>query len=570
MSIAPENVNIRVFLAAYMVAYFPSHVFETMGPLEQALFDAATPMIVAFEAIMGELTTCGSSFRDVPYALTKDFPTLLFEFLRHFRAWKVPDEVKLVARIKHALVALYEAQSHLPADEDPESKLNVEFRTQIWRLRMKLSQIAGETELRKFDDGRVVQPPCQNPSDFGSSFARMTNEQLAHELLIDPEFQLNDDGDNAENAENEVYKKIRHTFHLAFWSSLVDDLKLAYPCYVRVLRVLEEIRVGLGEVTRQVDEVSKCIDMGVIHFRSNSGVFSIAEGYKLIESVVAIIERMQLQRREAETAQRFAVLSSEMRQTPGCPSVFCKGLEFLLERLNIMRIDAANSRLRAISPVIRDHGIDYERGKFQERINAGTITLRLTTSWLKDSMDAGESDLNGVVTRAMLNTVSTFDPKMCPETMMFESDRLQRFNSDFFRIVSSMVAIICVRHRGGDVDDMSRKLAEKMDIVEAVAGVLKNEKLEGEVARQALDTNDSIYKLMGCRVRFQYSMIVNGGVANPAILPAAVRGLFPLITQSALKIKRVVEVNKLVHGETYAAIIGEHVKKRKPSALPHA
>ena len=80
-----RKTSIRVFLAAYMVAYFPSHVFETMGPLEQALFDAATPMIVAFEAIMGELTTCGSSFRDVPYALTKDFPTLLFEFLRYDR-----------------------------------------------------------------------------------------------------------------------------------------------------------------------------------------------------------------------------------------------------------------------------------------------------------------------------------------------------------------------------------------------------------------------------------------------------------------------------------------------------
>ena len=30
-----------------------------------------------------------------------------------------------------------------------------------------------------------------------------------------------------------------------------------------------------------------------------------------------------------------------------------------------MRVDAANARLRIIAPIIRDHGIDYERGKFQ-------------------------------------------------------------------------------------------------------------------------------------------------------------------------------------------------------------
>jgi hypothetical protein len=47
------------------------------------------------------------------------------------------------------------------------------------------------------------------------------------------------------------------------------------------------------------------------------------------------------------------------------PLAFCKGLEFLLDRVNAMRIDAANARLRMIAPVIKDHSIDYERGKFQ-------------------------------------------------------------------------------------------------------------------------------------------------------------------------------------------------------------
>lgn len=31
--------------------------------------------------------------------------------------------------------------------------------------------------------------------------------------------------------------------------------------------------------------------------------------------------------------------------------------------------------LRLISPVIRDHGIDYERGKFQDKLDDGSLTL---------------------------------------------------------------------------------------------------------------------------------------------------------------------------------------------------
>lgn len=36
------------------------------------------------------------------------------------------------------------------------------------------------------------------------------------------------------------------------------------------------------------------------------------------------------------------------------------------------------NRLRLIAPVIMDHGIDYERGKFQDKLNDGSLTLART------------------------------------------------------------------------------------------------------------------------------------------------------------------------------------------------
>ena len=37
--------------------------------------------------------------------------------------------------------------------------------------------------------------------------------------------------------------------------------------------------------------------------------------------------------------------------------------------------------LRLIAPVVRDHGIDYERGKFQDKLNDGSLTLARSEVW---------------------------------------------------------------------------------------------------------------------------------------------------------------------------------------------
>ena len=34
--------------------------------------------------------------------------------------------------------------------------------------------------------------------------------------------------------------------------------------------------------------------------------------------------------------------------------------------------------LRLIAPVVKDHGVDYERGKFQDKLNDGSLTLART------------------------------------------------------------------------------------------------------------------------------------------------------------------------------------------------
>ena len=43
--------------------------------------------------------------------------------------------------------------------------------------------------------------------------------------------------------------------------------------------------------------------------------------------------------------------------------------------------------LRLISPVIGEHGVDYERGKFQDKLDDGSLTLKNTKVQLRDKLD---------------------------------------------------------------------------------------------------------------------------------------------------------------------------------------
>ena len=158
--LTPQIINIRIFLAGFMI--------------EHALLEAATQLISSFEKIMDAIKRAGAtgSFHDVPSDLTKEFPTLLFKYLKAFKAWKVPDEAKLTNSITNQASAS--------------------------------RAVSGGGAGGGGGGGGV-----------GGAYAAlqgfMTNDQLAHELLLDPMFQLDESGGCS--VENPAFHCISESFH---------------------------------------------------------------------------------------------------------------------------------------------------------------------------------------------------------------------------------------------------------------------------------------------------------------------------------------------------------------------
>jgi hypothetical protein len=604
-----DTVNVRVFLACFMIAFRPTYVFETMGSLEMQLFEVGGALMAAFERITGAVERF-ASFAAVPADVTEGFTQLLFSYLRHFKAWKIPDEVKLSGRIKHGLVALYGAERQLPLNEPADSRLKVELHTQIERLRGKLSQIAGPAALVEFDEQLLHAPlahPQQALARLGGSVRvseRLTNEQLAHELLLDPAFQLSDA--DAVGGDDVIMHRIRKSFHRAFWDSLADDLRLAQPCYTRVLRILRELRDGVSELEGGGADphgtaIATVIDIDFITARVELGAMPWVDAKHLVGGIVTVMRRIQSPLHDFAMLEKWREVDIRMiaAGADDYAHVLCGALEFLVDRLNAMRIDAANARLRLIAPVIRDHGVDYERGKFQDKLNDGSLTLQRTTQWIDRALRAlrlevargvlaGNADaFLRVHSRAMLSLVVGTEPlsvEALPETLCFDGGRLANMRLEFERVVTGSSTLVYTTQTLVDgaaaptppqrklLSDLTKLILDdeldtaSFDRLLDGAGMLMDphgrKLLHGTVAR-GLNPADPVRQLIAVRVtsaleEFMHPASTVSDDAVHFVNPA--RALIPSIRSTAAKLAALAHVNRDVHLHTYNATIAERAK----------
>ena len=619
-----NQVNVGTFLASYVIVCRPEKIFESIGgqfgALEQELMLSAEENLRVFEEILSNLAS-HRYFCDLDRGLAKSFSTTMMKYFQRFEEWKVPDQEKISRRIKTTLIELQRAKQQIPPSER-ETSVSVQLRAHIARLREKLRRVAGHAALQHFDqeypddssstaDASPVLPGQLGPA---ASLCReqMSNEQLAHEVLLDPSFQLTEEGD----ADDSATQLVRATFLRAFWDGLADDLQLDPPCYARVLRVLAEIRDGLAGVSSpaEKDAILEMVDLEFIKQQTDEGLYSWEDCITLLASVVSLIRQVQSDSRKPSTASGWQELESELTgaDISAQPKLLCRCLEFLLGRVNALRTDSANARLRRIAPMIRDHGTEYERGKFSDKLSRGVLTLEHTTAWLRCSLTQLSTQHPDIFAAILQGSSSAFvrahtaavmdlivgDSAMVskqaswPETLQLDLRRMRDFAAEFIYLVWIAVAAVTARE-GFGIDSRATTVSE------AVAQVLLTvptpvpdvESLEVHVAAvygqfhadaaatsrmhrilrsRLANPSDAVHALMRGRMRSVWE--AGAGWQSKGGGPAALVGLevlLPRAYQAAGRVGRMAAVNRQVHQLHYDTIIAEVAKSIRQAPAPN-
>ena len=417
--IALPRVQMGYIVAAYLVTAYESNVLETMDQQASEMREKAIAFLNRFEEIARSIAR-RRVFQAIPANLTVDFEMLMMDFLISFHEWKIPDPERILIRIRNAIIALLQTRKSLHKGQEI---IGPEIEAEIDRLRQKYRQIAGESALKEFE-GTI--PPETN---FSSQFARkiVDNRQLAHELLLDNNFRLDDEM----LLFNPRFQALRREYTRAYWRSLLDELRLTPPSFLRARQALEHIRSGLQEhTTEPVD----CAFDEIHRIQALHDGLTIDAVKNLIAAVFVIIQKVQSPSRDEESRVGWNTFMETQHQA--VDECFCHGLEFLMNRLDALHVDHANSRLALMTSRIHSHGTNFETMKFKESLDSGALTLERTTAWInqiKEGQNIDDAIKRGIEDLVLRN--HEIRDSTIPETLLLDTHHLIRLNQEFYTMV---------------------------------------------------------------------------------------------------------------------------------------
>lgn len=393
------TVHVKIFFATYLIALHPNHTFEVENELSRAVFQTSLPMITAFEHLVREMSggECIHLIKSEPAA---GIPQLFCAYLRAFKAWKTADEKRLSDKIIASLLDLEEAERHLQ-NNPIQAELRARLVEQQERLKDKLKIIAGDQGLKDYEEASKQALASRRVQGVqGVPNSGMTNEQLAHELLLDPNFRMDENPVRDANHDKLVYTTIRRDFESGFWPLLLADLCSTPRVYERVIQVLEKSKKGIVLVCGHlvdVQQINEIIDIEHIQAQLSNNVLNLHGCERLIGSVLHVIMQargqMKQTAKQKQTAERWekARVAIQAAENGGSDPhaverAVCKALEMVSDEVYILRVDVANSKLRDISVIIAEHGVMYESNAFQKKLDSGNITMQLTIEWIRHSL----------------------------------------------------------------------------------------------------------------------------------------------------------------------------------------
>jgi len=275
----------------------------------------------------------------------------------------------------------------------------------------------------------ATEAPQPVPADFGSI---LSNQQLAHEMVMDPNFKL----------KKPKMSELEERVSAMAKKALSDAIKTEYDFRVLdkgVFNLVSDIRAGLLGMVNEggaiYNEIAEVFDMEFLKEQISNTVFDL-------KAIVGYTGEKMLQLCAPAQDQQIKALSSK----ENIIDVMFEMLDILEE----MKLGLANFRLMTLKPQLIRESVEYERNQFNKSLSEGTVSLSKTESWLQSSVadiqkvieertpenaEVPESTIkyskvycHGIL--EILFSTSAVDIRTLPETFVLDAKRIFEFQNE--------------------------------------------------------------------------------------------------------------------------------------------
>ncbi|KAL6961961.1 hypothetical protein U1Q18_036920 [Sarracenia purpurea var. burkii] len=222
------------------------------------------------------------------------------------------------------------------------------------------------------------------------------NEVLANEIVHEHAVGLADGlGINYEEQEG-IKAIVRETMERAFWDGIMETMKQDEPDCDWVLKLMKEVQNELCEMSPSSwrQEIVETINVDILSQEMNSGIFNMDYFGKILEFVLAILQKLSAPASEDEMKPTHRKLLKELgeilqagdKSNASIAVLMITGLRFVLQQIQVLKKEISKARIRILEPFIKGPaGLEYLRKAFTNRYGSPTnapSSLPLTLHWL--------------------------------------------------------------------------------------------------------------------------------------------------------------------------------------------
>ena len=324
---------------------------------------------------------------------------------------------QITVQSQRVLLSLYGALEQLRDDPD-HAETRIALKEKIGRVRITMGRLVQPAAMARFDAERATAGTTR-ALQVRMRSQPMENEVIGHELCLDLQFQL-----RVESSELlgpvAFDPRIRDiTGEEAMRAAIADEMQQTPPVYGRLLQAFAEVRSSLmGTLTNQPLQVADLnAALNVNGIRMDLARWGRVRDLGAIGRAVMRIVGGDATRWNAVPTDDAAAVAA-----------------FLVQRAHEQCIAAANERVRQIAPLFNGHSYEYERQKFQERLDGGLETP-IARRWVRRPAGVNLETAHSRAFASLVAGPKALNLATLPETLVHDLGRVERFRNEFASIL---------------------------------------------------------------------------------------------------------------------------------------